>query len=285
MRLSLLRLVARVGKGLRRLGLGGLNHFGAAVARRTAGKTLAVEAHGLRLGASFDSWSLLRQIRDGEFEPFTVRLFASLLRPGMTVVDVGACIGLYSVLAAKVVGDEGVVYAFEPDARNQRDLRENVRGNGVRNVLVVPKAASDRAGVASFYVRRPAGHSGLHAARGGFLAAGAVESIPADDVLRGQSLGVVKIDAEGHELSVLRGMERTLERSPDAKLFIELAPDTLRAAGTSGEELVSALRRHFGEIFEIDEVGQRLLPLGDGAPTRTCNLLCRAPVTTEPGPA
>src|SRR5688572_13621160 len=71
------------------------------------------------------------------------RLFRELIRPGMVVVDVGANIGYFSLLASTLVGPTGRVYAFEPDPVNCALLRKNVRLNRVTNIEVIESALSD----------------------------------------------------------------------------------------------------------------------------------------------
>ena len=82
----------------------------------------------------------------GRWEEDEVRWMRGLLRPGQTVVDCGANVGYFSVLAAAAVGSEGHVVAFEPERANLRLLRHNLWRNGADNVRVVPAAAADRRG-------------------------------------------------------------------------------------------------------------------------------------------
>ena len=83
-----------------------------------------------------------RRIREeGIWEPYETSLLLSMLRPGDVFVDVGANIGYFSVLAASVVGDDGAVFAFEPDPDNFRLLRRNVALNGQQASIVAVQAA------------------------------------------------------------------------------------------------------------------------------------------------
>jgi FkbM family methyltransferase len=274
-KLRVLRTASKLAKvGARRLGLRTTNARAAALARRLLGDAFVVETEAGTLQASFDNWNLLHHIARGMFDPFALQTFKSTLEPGMTVVDAGASIGLYTLVASRAVGDDGVVIALEPDPRNQADLRANVAANAATNVTLVPKAVSDRAGVSTFYLRRPAGHSGLHADRAKYMRTVMVETISLDDYLGQRPVDVVKIDVEGHEPAVLAGMRRTLERSPRLKLLIEFAPAALAAAGYSGDELVAELRTHFDRISEVDEAKRELKLLRNGVPARTCNLFC-----------
>ncbi len=75
----------------------------------------------------------------GEYEPETTDLFVSLLHEGDVVVDIGAHIGYYTLLAARTVGKDGKVFAFEPDPDNYALLVKNVEMNGYNNVTAVQK--------------------------------------------------------------------------------------------------------------------------------------------------
>src|SRR2546426_5233280 len=84
------------------------------------------------------------KIGSGLYELKTVRLVCSVLKPGMTFVDVGAHIGWYTMVAARAVGRMGHVYAFEPEPTNFELLQKNVVGNGYHgHVTLTPKAISD----------------------------------------------------------------------------------------------------------------------------------------------
>lgn len=100
----------------------------------------------------------------GEYEDSTSRVIAALLSPRDIVVDVGANVGYFTLLAASRVGAQGKVHAFEPIPSNQGEIRRNIELNGLSNVDVHPEALSDRDGDAPLHAG-PAGHSGLSSLR------------------------------------------------------------------------------------------------------------------------
>src|SRR5262249_35462499 len=144
--------------------------------------------------------------------------FLAAVRPGHTVYDLGANVGWFSLLAGRRVGAGGRVVAFEPDLQNAALAERNAARNGLANVTVVPAAVGDRDGWASF--RQEASIKGRLDEGGGLP----VPLVSLDGWIesgRDAPPDVVKIDVEGAELGVLRGMERTLrELSPT--LFVEL---------------------------------------------------------------
>jgi hypothetical protein len=86
------------------------------------------------------------------YEPYLTKLVMDLIRPGDVVVDVGAMIGYYTVIFARLVGADGTVYAFEPDPENFAILEENVSLNGYSHVRLERAAVSDRAGTGRLYL-------------------------------------------------------------------------------------------------------------------------------------
>lgn len=149
----------------------------------------------------------------GILERTKVRHFVERLRPAMTVWDVGANAGLYTLASARAVGAAGRVVAFEPMPRNLQFLRRHIVLNGLTNVEVCDAAVSDAEGV----VRMADGDSPseFHVAPDGawLIRAVTLDGWRAGDPRRAPDL--VKIDVEGAEGAVLRG---------GARLFAELRP-------------------------------------------------------------
>jgi FkbM family methyltransferase len=197
----------------------------------------------------------------GTYEPFATQLFKEVVKNGMVVCDIGAQIGYYTLLAAWNVGQQGQVYAFEPDPRSFSYLIRNIEQNGLSKVVVpVNKAVSNRGGTVMLYLdeidargsslfRHP--HVGKRVS---------VEALILDEFFpKHIGVDVVKIDAEGSELLVLESMERLLGRTKQIKLFVECNPFMLKIAGSSVEELTSKLRSHGFNIKIIDERARKLV--------------------------
>jgi FkbM family methyltransferase len=151
---------------------------------------------------------------------------ARLLRPGDIVIDIGANVGFLSVIAAKLVGPDGRVIAFEPVPANARRIRRNARLNRLGRIEVVEAAVGDRTGTATLVLAEFAGGAALADADLPPDACGELEVrlTTLDDWLARSGSprpALVKIDVEGAELAVLRGMVATLEQVRPA-LLIEL---------------------------------------------------------------
>jgi FkbM family methyltransferase len=141
----------------------------------------------------------------GTFERAEQDVFARTIRPGDVVYDLGANVGFYTLLAAKLAGPTGRVVAFEPVPRNLGYLRRHLALNHREDVTVVAAAVSDRSGTARFR-DGPAHTVGTLATDGGY----AVDVVALDDYTSSPAPRVIKIDVEGAEADVLRGAHRVL---------------------------------------------------------------------------
>lgn len=147
----------------------------------------------------------------GRYEPETTQYFKKTIRPGMTMVDVGANLGYFSRLAAELVGQTGHVYAFEPDADNFLLLRENIKR--FKNVHIVQSAVSDREGTVTFYLSSKMGMHSLLEKNGNGRSV-TVPSTTLDRLYEKTDIHFVKMDVEGAETAVFRGMRKLLLRKP-----------------------------------------------------------------------
>ncbi len=133
---------------------------------------------------------------------------------GDVVVDVGANIGCFSLRAARKVGPEGKVFAFEPMADNFAMLKENIRLNGLLtdNIIPVEEALGDYEGEAELRVYEVDGSSSLLPRPNRRLRRTDRIRVSTLDAKRLQRLDFLKLDAEGFELSILKGASETLKR-------------------------------------------------------------------------
>lgn len=216
----------------------------------------------------------------GYYELRETRLLTRLLRRGDTFVDVGANIGWYTLLAANRVGATGKVFAFEPSDGVFSHLMYNVRASGYDHVVAERLALADRAGAVQLRVaagRGPGTASILPTAASGNDAMEQVETIRFDDYWRErriQSVRLVKIDVEGAELMVLRGMREALERQAIEYLIIEVSDSRLRSAGESSRALLEMLQSYG---YGLSHIGMlRNAPVRADTPIVFANILAAA---------
>ena len=207
----------------------------------------------LPLRLSFGVWWLAENsaldrelIYDG-FETAEAAFVATFLRPGMTVLDVGAHHGLYTLLASKRVGREGRVIAFEPSPRERRRLARHLHFNLCGNVEVQSCALGDHSGEANLYLvegmhdwcnslRPPSIEERTSKVR--------VEVRRLDDVLEGMSwprVDFIKLDVEGAELSFLQGARRMLHGDVRPAILAEVQDVRTAPWGYSAREIVRFL--------------------------------------------
>jgi FkbM family methyltransferase len=187
-----------------------------------------VDAQGIRLYISEEDKVCASLRVSGEYEPGVTALLRRVLRPGTNFVDVGANIGFFSVVASRLVGAEGRVFAVEPYPYNVKLLLANLALNRCRNVEVFPFAAASAPQV--FCYDDSAGNSGqiLEPSEMARLDDCLVSAMPLDRLIPGDcSIQVVKMDVEGAEYLALQGMKKTCSAHRPL-LISEIAADFLR---------------------------------------------------------
>jgi FkbM family methyltransferase len=171
---------------------------------------------------------LARRIRCEEaFEPEVRREVERIASRRVNVIDIGANIGYFTILASRLAGPENRVFSFEPQANVVSKLRRNIEANALRNVEVFPYALSDKPGTVNFNVP-PEGAEAFGSMRSNerfkTVKTVEVETHRLDDVLDklgNPKIGLVKMDAEGAELLILRGAEKLLSSPDKPKLIFE----------------------------------------------------------------
>ena len=211
---------------------------------------------GERIRAStFDRWLYLRLHQYGMMGRFERKIMGQLVKPGMTVVDVGGNLGLYTVLLARQVGPAGRVISFEPDPELFGLLRENCADNGCPNVACHNLALGSRPG------RMVLNKMSLNSGDNHLSTAGekafyqpievGVESL--DHLLPELRPDLVKIDVQGWELEALRGMEAVLRATARVSVYVEFWPGGIRRAGCRPEDLFTFLRDLGFRVFTVTD--------------------------------
>jgi FkbM family methyltransferase len=215
-----------------------------------------VSVDGFRVCGTRQHQLMLYWLAKGTYERHTRTLFREAVEPGMRVLDLGANIGYYSLLAADAIGATGAVYAFEPDPSNCRFLRHNLALNGLAGrARISPQAVADYSGTMRF-VADPGNSllssSVLASADGDAIE---VECTTVDDALPvDESIDVVKLDVEGAELAALAGMQRTLARSQRLVMFVECCPHAVAQAGGSVAQVLEVLE---GNDFRVELIHEK----------------------------
>jgi len=195
-----------------------------------------------------------------------LRWLERALGDGMVVIDGGANLGIYTMLASRLVGESGTVLSFEPGPGSFDRLAHNVALNRASNVDAINKALSDRCGTASLYhnLGWPIAYA-LADYDGGRTAYEEVETTTIDTEVESAGLGrvdLIKLDVEGAEEAALRGARQTLLRHRPTVLF-EHNPLTPIEAGQDHHnawKLLEGLGYKLGGVTEGGELHRRSVP-------------------------
>jgi FkbM family methyltransferase len=192
----------------------------------------------------------------GVYERGEIAFFRSRFRADMTLIDVGANVGLYSALALSTPGFRGRVLALEPHAESRRYLEKTIESNAPAPgaAQIVGLAAADRAGTLALY-KNPE-NKGDNRLYPDPLLQGE-ESVGADTLdnicrQRGiASAGFIKIDVQGAEAKVVRGASGLLSASSDCVLMTEFWPYGLARCGSDALEYLGMLRELGFRLYEL----------------------------------
>ncbi len=177
----------------------------------------------------------------GEREPSSTEIYRRQLSPGMTIVDVGANIGYYVLIEAQALGNSGKIYAIEPAPKNFEMLQTNLDLNALGCEIESHNLAiSDHVGQVSFELAGASNHHRL-AVNGSNSNSIEVQATTLDALLDDQQIDMVRMDAEGAEWVILRGMRRILASDRPLKMFIEVHPKLIREYQGDLEEWLAML--------------------------------------------
>ena len=280
------RLAAAAGRRLRRLrvrGIPRLLHVSAPFIIGRGLKTLPT-AVGVNLSLDVADYFSCMMFY-GRFAPDIVAVLNQLVRPGDSVIDVGAQLGYITSQLAVLVGAQGHVQSFEPDPNALPRLRTAVEANDLRCVKIFPFAASDRDADLSFNVSPMLGWStAVNGTHHGDLPKVAVRGVRIDSLVDAGEIArpvkLVKIDVEGFEVAVLDGMQ-TLLASDHPYLVMEINPLMLQPGGFTSVDVLARVAKHGYRIYRIDEAPGifrggdiQLTPLNPLDELDFCDVLC-----------
>jgi FkbM family methyltransferase len=193
------------------------------------------------------------------YEKPETKFFLAAFRAGMTFLDIGANVGYYTALALATGDKQSRVIAMEPDPESFQYLRKTVLANGGVNAICVNKAAADRAGSMTLFVS--AENRGDNRLYDNDLRTGtcAIDAVRVDDLL--DSLGVekvdfIKMDVQGFEGHVLRGMSGVLGKSNPLVFMMEFWPLGLTSAGSNPADVLGAFSANRLNLYELTNRAQ-----------------------------
>jgi FkbM family methyltransferase len=237
--------------------------------RRLLNKTYRDQVELIRLPrfslfASNDDLAVGRHIHGGSYEPGVTAVLMRYVKPGMSVVDIGANIGYFTMLLASLVESTGLVVAVEPNLENVKLMEASRRVNGFGQVLIIQAAAGRFTSLLSLNTSYSNGTTGeLSDDLNALFASHPVPCFALDGLLpKDRPINLVKIDTEGAELNALIGLSQTIDRDHPV-VVSEFSPGALPGISRcSGPEY---LRFLIGNGYRIGVIEQ------DGSETRFCD--------------
>jgi len=221
----------------------------------------------------------------GQWEPAITSVFESTLQPGDVVLDVGANIGFYSVLAGTLVGGSGRVFALEPSPSIRQRLAANIELNGLRNIEVLPFAAWHENGQATLRLMDGNRGGSSLGATSNTTSSETVEMRRLDDMIPRdvwRRVRIIKIDVEGAEWAALLGAEQLLREATDATVLCEISPDRLESLDANAGQVLEFMSDLGYEGYRLDNdyspesyiAGQRTKPIRlTKTPVENCDVL------------
>ena len=224
-----------------------------------SGEMLYKNVHGQKLYSVILPNKTFMQYYRNDYEPQVTSLFKSIIKKNMAVIDVGANLGYYTLLAAKLVGKNGKVISFEPDPLAFKGLKKNVQMNKCNNVEIFNLAVSDKNEKRAFNsdIDGLGGSAFLYEYNIQTKNNIIVDAISLSSFLHDKP-DIVKIDVEGAEVEVIKGLGRLLDE--DIKIICEVHPNLLSSMGYKVSEIEEILYKHNFMIYVIKDDGLFFYP-------------------------
>ena len=220
---------------------------------------------------------------------YILKIIHNACAEGNIVVDVGAGIGWYTLQYAKLVGNKGKVFAFEPSRENFELLKRNVSENNYKNISCVQKAVSNQVKQATMELSpRIGGHRIVQNKTSKktttFDSSGLYELIDyttLDNFFKERNkIDFLKIVAEGFEFFILEGGKEIIQKNPNIVIFFEFYPYLLNLNNVKPKTLIDFLRSHGFVLYDVQNIRHtpstisELLKYDDGMEYHYTNLLC-----------
>ena len=199
----------------------------------------------------------------GTYEKLEAKIMEEKIKVGNITVDVGANIGLHTLNMARIVGNTGRVFAFEPDPSNFEILEKNVKINNYQNIILEQKAVGDKHGRTTLYQSDNPGNHRLFPLTKQAKGQIQVELTSLDkyfiDSNLANKINFIKIDVEGFEFSVLKGMKNILKNNKKIKILFENMQINTIQAGFTPIKVLNYLTSYDFKLFCLDDSTKKLL--------------------------
>ena len=222
-----------------------------------------VQEHKMYVDIGDTGFATQDLISEGLFHKQMTKVVKDIITRGMVCLDIGANIGYFTLIMARLVGEEGKVFTFEPEPHNFDLLAKNIAINGYDNITPVKKAISNKDGKAQLFLDRTSfGSHSLSRQSAANIRQDIieVETQTLDSFFKDYDgkIDFIKMHAEGAELAVLEGMENIINKNKDVIIITRFLPDLLTRFGSPPEEYLNRLVGYGFKLHDISERKKRL---------------------------
>ena len=189
------------------------------------------------------------------FERKEIALINKMVKPGMTVLDIGANIGFYTLLLSELVGNKGKVYAFEPEKNNFKNLKKLCSKK--KNIVLNNVAVGEISGDIDLYISEKLNVDHRTYDNYENRKHHKIKCVSIDSYLgKAKKIDFIKIDTQGFEYKILLGMKRLLQSSKQTVLFCEILPTGLKNTGTSVKQMFDLLKKWNFKITQLKSTSE-----------------------------
>ena len=241
-----------------------------------------------------DKWDSLDLLENKVYGELDTKIVKKVVKTDDVVLDLGANIGYFTILFAKLVGNNGKVIAFEPEFNNFQSLKKNIAENGFHNVIAENKAVSEKNGTTVLYTgTKSSGANRIYEPKKAqewrekgkqqkFLK-NEIETVSIDEFLNNnkiENVDFIKMDIEGGEFFALKGMKNVL-KNPNLKIFMEWDKPALEDSGIKPIQVLELLKEENFYIYyvhdkknKLEKADENKLLTSETYKIKTINLLC-----------
>ncbi len=192
---------------------------------------------------SFPLYKKMYSVFKNKQDAFEIELLKKHIKPGDTVLDIGANIGFYATILSDIVGEKGKIHCFEPDTTNFNHLKKTTAS--YKNIIINNKAVGPKTEKLKIYTSKELNVDHRTYKPEEYDKEIEIDSVSIDDYLKGAKVDFIKMDIQGFEMEAMKGMKETLKNNPKVKMISEFWPYGLRKAGSS-------LRDYFVLLKELN---------------------------------
>ena len=208
---------------------------------------------------SFPLYKKMYSVFKNKQDAFEIELLKKHIKPGDTVLDIGANIGFYATILSGIVGEKGKIHCFEPDTTNFAHLKKTT--SSYKNIIINNKAVGPTSGIIKIYTSKNLNVDHRTYKPEEYDKEISIEAVSIDSYLKDEKVDFIKMDIQGFEMEAMKGMKATLKNNPNVKMISEFWPYGLRKAGSSLRDFFTLLKELNFKIEILNENKLEVLTL------------------------